>query len=224
MRQRTRTPRCRLLALAAALVLAAPAAWAQDAYTDEDFQKPGLYLSGLAAYAFPMEKGDLEDEANALYDLSGFGPGTRTDVDDSLGLSAHAGYRLHPRFAVEAQFDWLSNIQLDSDLGTGGRAKSDITLYSLTANAKTYLLTGRFQPWLAAGAGWGQSRLDPTGAATNERDDGFVMRMGGGIDVYGNPDVALTIDTHYVLATGGMEDLDYVSIGAGLMLRFYGGD
>jgi hypothetical protein len=221
MRQRTRTPRSGPLAIAAVLALAAPAAWGQDAYTAEDWQKAGIYLSGLAHYAFPMEKGDLEDQANALYDGAGLGPGTRTDVDDSLGMSANLGYRLHPRFALETQFDWLSNIELDSDLGGGGRAKSDITLYSLTANAKAYLLTGRLQPWVATGAGWGQSRFDPAGAGTNERDDAFVMRLGAGADLYANPEVALTVQTHYVLATGGMEDLDYLSIGAGLVLRYY---
>jgi opacity protein-like surface antigen len=220
MRQWTGTPWWPL-AFAAALVLAAPA-WGQDAYTAEDFQKTGVYLSGLALYAFPMEKGDLEDDANTLFDNSGFGPGTSSDVDDSMGLSAHAGYRLHPRFALEAQFDWLSNIEVDSDLGTGGDANTDISVYSLTGNAKAFLLTGRFQPWIDAGAGWGQSRVDPSGAGTNDRDDSFVMRIGGGVDLYGSPDVALTIETSYVLGTGGLEDLDYLSVGAGLMLRFYG--
>jgi opacity protein-like surface antigen len=221
MRQRIRTPRWRPLAVAAAVALAAPVARGQDAYTAEDFQKTGVYLSGLALYAFPMERGDIEDRTNAILDGSGFGPGTRTDVDDSLGLSAHAGYRLHPRFAGEVQFEWLSNIDLDSDFGTGGDGKGEITLYTLTANAKTFLLTGRFQPWLAAGAGWGQSKLDPAGSGTSDRDDAFAMRLGAGVDLYGSPEVALTIETSYLLATGGMEDLDYVSIGAGLMLRFY---
>lgn len=219
MRQRTRTRRCRPLALAAALVLAAPA-WGQDAFTPEDFQRTGLYLSGFASFAIPMEKRDLERDTNALFDAT-FGPGTRTEVDESWGVSAHVGYRLHERFAVETQFEWLSSIELDSELGGGGSADSEISLYALTGNLKAFLLTGRIQPYVLAGAGWGQSRFDPAGSGANERDDGFVTRLGAGIDLYGSPDVAFSVETSYVLATGALENLDYVSIGAGLMLRFY---
>ena len=69
------------------------------------------------------------------------------------------------------------------------------------------------------------STLDPDGPGTKDRDDGFLVRFGVGADLYANADVALTLEASYVLPPGGnIDDMNYVSIGAGLTLRFYGLD
>ena len=210
------------IGLMLATALAAPA-WAQDDDEDEPglFERTGLYLTGMATYIIPAEKGDLEGEANRR--LNGiFGPGTRTDVDNAWGFNGRVGYRLHKHVAVETQFEWVNAIELDSQVaGVGAEQKTEINLWSLTGNAKGYLLTGRFQPYAVAGAGWGRSRTDFPGSGANRRDDGFVYRFGGGFDVYGSPDIALTVEGSYVIPEGNLDDLEYFGISAGLTLRFY---
>jgi len=51
-------------------------------------------------------------------------------------------------------------------------------------------------------------------------DNGFVLRMGGGVDVYFTPHVALVLDVSYVLPTGGVAPFDYVGGGIGVQYRF----
>jgi opacity protein-like surface antigen len=178
-----------------------------------DYEATGLYLVANALYAIPLEKGDLEDKNNANL------MATSTNVDDSFGYGARLGYRAHKHFAIEAEFDRIVEIELDTQT-LGVESKTEVSLYNLTGNAKIYPLTGRFQPFVMGGAGWGRSKSDPD-AANAKRDDGFVARVGGGIDIYGSRDVALTTEVSYVM-TPGLEDLDHLSIKAGLVLRFYG--
>lgn len=202
--------------LAAALLAAAPAG-AQGFDTEGLFRKQGLYLVAMGDYAIPTQKDELEDDAD-----DALGPGASTDVDNSFGFDLRLGYRLHERFSVETQFDFLNAIELDSQLPSPGpEEKSEIKLFVLTGNAKYYLLTDRFQPYIVGGAGWGRSRLDPPGSGSKERDDGFAARAGLGFDFYGSEFVALTSEVSYVFTTGEVHDLDYVTFGAGLTLRFY---
>ena len=70
----------RLFALAITVAIGAVSpAWAEDEVGE--YERTGLYLSGMGLYAIPMEKGDLEDAANAA-----LGPGSRSNVDDSFGV------------------------------------------------------------------------------------------------------------------------------------------
>lgn len=233
MRDRTRKTRSRgawagALAMAMLLALAGPVA-AQDDEEEEDpfaglYRKPGFYIGAMASYQIPTEKNQLENEADRRLDAI-FGPGTSTDVDNSWGLNGRVGYRAHEHFSVETQFEWLNRIELDSRVLGGMKQKTEISLFALTGNLKGYLLgRGKVQPYVVGGAGWGQSRTNPRGAGgPNERDDGFVYRLGAGVDLYGKPDIALSLEASYVVPEGNLDDLEYVSIGAGLTLRFFPG-
>ena len=206
----------RLFALALVVAIGAVSpAWAAD--DGDQYDKTGVYLTAMGLYAIPLEKGDLEDSANRA-----LGAGSRSNIDNSLGASGRLGYRLHPRFAIETQFEFLSSIEVDAEDVDGNEKKSEINFFALTGNAKAFLLTGRFQPYLAAGAGWSRARFDPPGSGAKSRHDGFATRLGAGFDLYGSEDIALSTEVAYVLNTGKLEDLDYLSIGVGLTLRFFG--
>jgi hypothetical protein len=102
--------------------------------------------------------------------------------------------------------------------------KTEIGMFALTGNVKGFLSgTGRFQPYVIGGAGWARARTNVPGPGANERDDGFVYRFGAGFDLYGKPDIGINVEASYAITEGGVEDLDYVSIGAGLVLRFFPG-
>lgn len=177
-----------------------------------DYEETGFYLVGTALYAIPLEKGDLEDANNALLGTAD------TNVDDSWGASGRLGWRVNKNLGLEAEFDLLNNIELDAQTAGGFERKTEIRVYHVTGNAKGYLATGRFQPFVMAGAGWGRAEFDPEGA-NSERDDGFVGKIGGGMDIYGSRDVALTTEISYVF--DGVDNLDHLAIKAGFVLRFY---
>ncbi len=51
-------------------------------------------------------------------------------------------------------------------------------------------------------------------------DTDFAARFGGGIDCYLTEAIALQISSSYVLQTGGLDGLDYLSLIAGVQYRF----
>jgi opacity protein-like surface antigen len=212
--QRSWTPELAGL-VAIALLLAAPAQAADD---DLLYAQRGLYLGAGANFQVPTRTGDIENEV--IRSLGGT-PNVSANVDDSWGMNARLGYRLNPRLALEGQFEWVANFEVDAQV-SGVERKQEIALMVLTANGKYFLMTGRVQPYLVAGAGWGRSRVKPAIGGSAERNDGWVARGGVGVSLYGSRDVALTIETSYVHpASGRIEDLDHFSFTAGLTLFFY---
>jgi hypothetical protein len=179
----------------------------------------GLYLTGEGAFAFLVTKSDLEDEVASINNLDNL----NSHVDDSWGYGGRLGWRLMERVALEGQFQILNEIAIHQR-SAGTNFKSEATFLTATGNVKGFLLTQQFQPYLLLGAGYGHSDIDPAGQSTHERDDGFVARFGTGIDIYLTDAFGVMSELSYVLPTGNVSDFDYVTIGFGLTLRFYGGD
>ncbi len=48
----------------------------------------------------------------------------------------------------------------------------------------------------------------------------FAVRFGGGVEMWLTRSVVATFEARYVLPTGSLDDLDYVSGGVGLQYRF----
>jgi hypothetical protein len=59
-----------------------------------------------------------------------------------------------------------------------------------------------------------------TGLSASGRGTDFAARFGGGIDLYATKHVVLSVEAEYVLPTGDVKDLDYISIGWGFQYRF----
>ena len=117
-----------------AMALAAPAA-AQDAdYEENLYEQTGLYLTGMATYAIPAEKGDLEGETNRR--LNGiFGPGTNIPEAVAEDFARYCALNpkpcpliermpageAHPRCAPAADRAWLREHIPGVFLGPGRR-------------------------------------------------------------------------------------------------------
>jgi opacity protein-like surface antigen len=100
-----------------------------------------------------------------------------------------------------------------------------------TTNTKGYLLTGRYQPFVLLGVGVMAANYEFVvrnevrdrhgwGHSWNDSQIDFVMRFGGGIDLYATKHVVVSAEVDYVLPFGDLEDLDYLSFGLGLQYRF----
>ena len=182
-----------------------------------------------------------------LYSI-GFG-----DVEDgdAFGATGRGGYRCHPRVSAELQFELLDNFGV-SILETGMQPgndilrKFDVELESLvlTSNAKGYLLTGRYQPFVLAGIGFMRMEsksydvtsgvpMDPTRPescddaparclASNQTDRTvrLAFRFGGGLDFYLTEQVVVVAEGSYLMPTGKLDDLAYYSFSLGLQYRF----
>ena len=213
------------------LMLAAPA-FAKDDDEAEESQDPfaglyrrhGLYLAAMGNYMVLTDKDGIESDLDRAFDAV-YGPYSRSNAKDSWGVNGRLGYRVNERIAVETQFEFLNDIRIDTQYGPSAtRTSTHLNMFAVSANARGYLSgRGRVQPYGLFGAGWGRARVNPPGSIEPYYDNGAVIRFGGGVDLYGKPDVALTLEASYVRPLGDLDGLQYVSIGAGFMLRFYGG-
>lgn len=194
-----------MIARTFALCLVFSASFAGSAFAQEaapsDYARPGYYagLAGSVAFTTKAE--------NELQDLLPFD----VNVDESLGLHVRGGYRYHPRIATELHFEYLEAFEV-----SGGGGSIGLEFWTLTTDTKIFLATGRTQPFAAVGFGVGQA--DVVGSTGN----GFVARLGGGVDFYLTERIVLALDAAYVVPTGDLANLDFVSVGWGLQYRFGG--
>ena len=136
--------------LALFLLLAVPApVVAQDASDPADhgelFSRNGIYLAGGIALG---EYLDVEDDLEDAFSSPGMS--VSVEVKETVGADVRVGYRFHPHFACELQFQFLS---LTDDIEVQGIKVLELETWALTGNLKGYVLTGRIQPFLAAGHG-----------------------------------------------------------------------
>ncbi len=176
--------------LAASLALMAQVASAQD------YGRTGLY--GTVNGVVGVES----------FDISG------VDFDSSVGVSGRLGSHITPNFSLEGQVEYAGTFDWNM---FGESVEVSSTL--LAVNGRLYLLTGRVQPYVLGGMGWGFTDLDSS-VGISADDSGWVGRVGGGADIYINDQVGITLDAIYNITTGDIEDLNYLSIGWGLFYRF----
>jgi opacity protein-like surface antigen len=201
-------------------ILAAVPALAED----EDFARSGFYAGVNAAGTAYLEvDGDVQDGLEAI----GYAPDP--DSDEPVGMGVRGGYRFHPHFAGEAQFQWYSHSKTtfsgyvvpDPDDDVRDVRVLRIESLNFTGNAKGYLLTGRFQPFILAGCGLIQYDVeDKIGIGMASDGVDFVGRFGGGLDIYFNEHIVITLDSSYLLPTGGASGLDQIQVAVGLNYRF----
>lgn len=167
-----------------------------------DYARLGFYVGAGA------EGGEFTD----------LGLGSGLDADTGAGFNVFAGYRAHAYVSAELEFEMLPEI----DIKASGFGKfAEIETWAITGNVKAFPLTGRIQPFALVGIGALHGKLkDSVGFGLDESDAGFAARFGGGLDVYATEHVVVWARSTYVLPTGDVSDVDYVSFGGGLQYRF----
>jgi hypothetical protein len=225
-----------LLSQFAALGASAQGSWADGStYSGNDFVNTGGYMiiGGLTGFS------NFDDPNNV--------PPPQWDA--SFGFVLKGGARLNPFLAFEAEFDYLSGFDALVDIsglpqfpGSGLPPQVALTLDggNVTANAVVYFPLGRFQPKGIVGLGgmWAELRTTNvtstvcypgwywygwycTGAYTNVGNEGgFVMRFGGGADLYLTDTFALTVEATYMLPFGSISALAYTNLNWGAKFDF----
>ena len=135
----------------------APEVAPKSALPPPDYSRDGIYVGLGGSYGIDTF-GDSPggDISRRLASLGYAGTDIDLDMDGSLGINGQIGYRFHPHFAAEFQVEWLDGFDgdaSDSTLASGKFADFNVDPWAITGSLKAYLLTGRYQPYLSAGAG-----------------------------------------------------------------------
>ena len=166
----------------------------------DDHRSNQIYLGAGAAFGF-----ENFDDTGGL------------DIDDAYGFDVWGGVRFVPLIAAEIQLEYLNGFDTTIfGVDVDGQA------VAFTANAKLFPLaevSDRVEPFLSAGIGTGWFELD-AGPFGDQDEAGFIARFGGGIDLYFTENAALHVSSSYVLTTGDLDGLDWVTVVAGLQFRF----
>jgi hypothetical protein len=166
----------------------------------------GIVAGTYAAENFKHLKNELEDD---LGDPS-------LDFENTYGLNLRAGYRWHPNMATELEFEWLDSFELDQTASSGGVGE----VWSVTANQKAFLSTGRFQLFGIFGMGaYGAADAEAAGVNTDPQGTGFGFRGGAGFNLYINEHFGLNLEGVYNWAVGSMSDLRYTSFSWGFVFN-----
>jgi len=198
-----------LTVIGAVLLLAGPA-FSEDA----DYVRKGYYL-GASAVGGYYSRYDHEVERQ----LQVLGYTVHATQDTTAGFKLYGGYRVGAPFAIEAQFEMLPNGDVDQKVAG---SLADLKTWFLSVNGKVFILPpSRFQPFVLAGFGNMEARVDRTyGPNIDKTHDGFASRFGVGIDIYITEHIVSSTGADYILPTGNVEYLDYISFGTGLQYRF----
>jgi len=205
--------------LIAVAVFSSALAHAQEG--EPDYARNGAYVSARVTFAVPTS---LEDPLQAFENSRNppsQSPIVRTDA--RVGVDGTVGYRFHPRVAAEWQVQWING--LSGTIDDNQKIYRGYTIMT-GANARGFILTGRFQPFLLLGGGYMQTsvtkddrRLPDTSTLTSK---GGYVRFGGGFDAYFTEHWAFTLGADYILAIGddGLEEVRNVNVNVGAMYRF----
>jgi len=194
-----------------------------------DYARDGIYVGLGGSYGIEtFEDSASNDISRQLSTLGYANLPLDVDVDGTMGMNGQIGYRFHPHFSIESQFEWLDGFDGDvSDvtMPVGEFADVSIEPWVITLSLKAHLLTGRYQPYVSAGGGVYtlQVKLTDVGGmrvSNTERINDFTGRFGGGVDVYVTENFLMTMGLSYVLPNGEASDYDYLSFTWGIGYRF----
>lgn len=211
------------LALGGLLGVGCVALWAftEDDAGPDDYDRRGWLLGASGNYLIETFQESAESDIESQ--LSD--PTADLSADDSFGFSGRLGYRCHERVGTELNFQWFDKIDGHvSQDGLGRTFDAELGPIAATVDAKGFLLTGRYQPFVLFGMGFLriETDLDNRGAGPdmNWTDADFAMRFGGGIDLYATKNVVVSAQADYLMPFGALDGFDFVTIGLGLQYRF----
>jgi opacity protein-like surface antigen len=178
--------------------------------SSQDYSRNGIYVgAGILGASYTEIEDNLEEALGYTVDI---------DMDPAFGFELYGGYRAHPNFAIEAEFEMVP----EADIELSGFGKfAQVESWALTGNLKGFVLTGRIQPFVLVGIGVLHAKIEDTvGLGVSESESEFAARFGGGLDFYFTENIVGSAGVTYLLGTGDLDEIDYVSFGGGIQYRF----
>ncbi len=173
-----------------------------------EVKEKGFYLGGGIGYAWEnFDDDELED------DLRGAGfTRVNVDSDNAWGINLFVGYRFMRYIAVEGNFNWYDDFEIDVDANIFGIPVSgdfELEIWTLFIDLKAMypVYNDRLVPYLRVGGGYMDAEIDGNGF--DEDEDDFAWNLGGGADYYLNDLVSLGLDGKYVWGTDDLDEIEY---------------
>ncbi len=171
-------------------------------------KEKGFFLGGGVGYAWEnFDDDELED------DLENVGvTNVNVDSDNAWGLNLFVGYRFMRYLAIEGNFNWYDDFEIDVDGNVFGipiSGEFDIEIWTLIIDLKAMypVFNDRLVPYLRLGGGFMEAEIDGEGLDEDEND--FAWNFGGGVDYFLTDLVSLGLDGKYVWGTDDLDDLQY---------------
>ncbi|HYC55779.1 MAG TPA: outer membrane beta-barrel protein [Candidatus Binatia bacterium] len=189
----------------------------------DDFDARAFYLAaggGVAFENFGVKALDFHPRTYQVLDL----------VSGMFNL--RAGYDIHRWIAAEILWEYYTGWDFFAE---GGRPRmTELSGWTLTANAKIILWRSRLQPFVLIGAGLGRLGHDsdiescersgsgPIACRTSDHDsdEGFVSRYGLGLDAHFTENWRVGIEAAYIWSLAELEGLDWATTGLVLAYSF----
>lgn len=122
------------------------------------------------------------DVGGSMTDDASFGP-VSTDSASSYVVGGGVGYRFNPSLRGDATLNYRGSYKLEGTDGSGAVLKADLTSTSLMANGYWDLPLSGTTPYIGAGIGWAQNKLDAFGGTWSGGAyalmAGFTMQLSG---------------------------------------------
>ena len=201
----------------AALVAGGGAARAEP--PQPDYARSGWYLGVGGIFAIS----DISLDTTELGMVPPQPPATDPKFGNSGGVDFRAGYRVHPRVAVEFDYQWQAGFDSSNPaVELPGTQGIEIDTHLLSLNAKVFAATGRWQPYGLVGASlliFNKEIVDMKPKPW-DIDYGFAPRFGLGIDFYASEHWVLTLEGTYIVPVGVLDGANMGTVGAGFQYRF----
>jgi len=178
----------------------------------DEFNRPGPYVGIGPA-------GGLTNFGGAL---SGFG--------NSLGFNFRGGYRFNDYMAIEGLYEYMDdfgNSFTSTDRQVKASASIQTSNFSLLAKVIFPTLgIPQLQPFVSGGIGLlnanGSGKLNVRSATVDRTPSAteFAGRVDGGVDYFLTRDVSTFFDVGYVIPTGQLSNMNYLSLSAGVKYNF----
>ena len=169
-----------------------------------------------AKHALRFARKGLSISAHVFYAPEIFD--TTLSVENGQGMGLVLGYRLHENFELSLQSDRVTGFEFSGDSVLG-----EVQGWTATANAKAFILTGSFQPFIGFGIGAFYATLDAHDNLGNRVEDSQaagLFKLNGGFDYYISERLAITADAAIYLPGGELSALTFSTLGGGVKLRF----
>jgi opacity protein-like surface antigen len=159
----------RIAGIGLSLVLFASGASAQTDAVDV-YARRGLYVGTGATFASPRFLSGVKSDFTEI--IGNWSRLKYTASDDwGVGFNARAGYRFHPHFAVEAQYEWIDSTgfrvfgsisqQAEKENIVEEHIQSRRPEWVATGNTKLFITKGRVQPFAMIGLGAMKGSITP---------------------------------------------------------------
>ncbi len=201
-------------------------AFSISSYASDQFGK-GVYIGIGGTYAVENFGDDAFQSGGAALELK---------IDDTWGANLKVGYHFSELFAIEFDFDWLSEFEADEKVFIIGTPGTPVNVDG-DLEVRTYMLVAKFSPDLDLGSkkvrpfgvvGLGVMDAEAFVKATvvgitvpdSASDADPCVKLGLGLDYFATQNISIGLELNHLWGWGHLDQIRYFNITLGVAYHF----